>query len=55
MVYLTQEGFDVRNTMRGRIAKDTNVGDVAMRQIDKLTDKLARSYAIKLQLIKFLF
>jgi hypothetical protein len=41
---LTQEGFDVRNTMRGRIAKDTNVGDVAMRQIDKLTDKLARSY-----------
>ena len=41
---LTQEGFDVRNTMRGRIAKDTNVGDVAMRQIDKLTDKLARNY-----------
>ena len=41
---LTQEGFDVkRNTMRGRIAKDTNVGDVAMRQIDKLTDKLARN------------
>ena len=41
---LTQEGFDVRNVMRGRIAKDTNVGDVAMRQIDKLTDKLARNY-----------
>jgi len=41
---LTQEGFDVRNTMRGRVAKDTNVGDVAMRQIDKLTDKLARNY-----------
>ncbi len=41
---LTQEGFDVRNTMRGRIAKDTNVGDVAMREIDKLTDNLARSY-----------
>ena len=41
---LTQEGFDVRNTMRGRMAKDTNVGDVAMRQIDKLTDKLARNY-----------
>ena len=41
---LTQEGFDVRNTMRGRIARDTNVGDVAMRQIDKLTDKLARNY-----------
>ena len=41
---LTQEGFDVRNTMRGRIARDTNVGDVAMREIDKLTDNLARSY-----------
>jgi hypothetical protein len=41
---LTQEGFDVRNVMRGRIARDTNVGDVAMRQIDKLTDKLARNY-----------
>jgi hypothetical protein len=41
---LTQEGFDVRNVMRGRIAKDTNVGDVAMREIDKITDKLARSY-----------
>ena len=41
---LTQEGCDVRNVMRGRIARDTNVGDVAMRQIDKLTDKLARNY-----------
>ena len=41
---LTQEGFDVRNVMRGRIAKDANVGDVAMREIDKITDKLARSY-----------
>ena len=41
---LTQEGFDVRNVMRGRIAKDTNVGDVAMREIDKITDDLARSY-----------
>ena len=41
---LTQEGFDARNVMRGRIAKDTNVGDVAMRQIDNLTDKLAKNY-----------
>jgi hypothetical protein len=41
---LTQEGFDARNVLRGRVAKDTNVGDVAMREIDKLTDNLARSY-----------
>ncbi len=41
---LTQEGFDAKNVMAGRIAKDTNVGDVAMRQIDKLTDKLAKNY-----------
>ena len=41
---LTQEGFDAKNVMAGRVARDTNVGDVAMRQIDKLTDKLARNY-----------
>jgi len=41
---LTQEGFDVKNVMRGRIARDTNVGDVAMREIDKLTDDLTRNY-----------
>ena len=41
---LTQEGFDAKNVMAGRVAKDTNVGDVAMRQIDKLTDKLAKTY-----------
>jgi len=41
---LTQEGFDAKNVMAGRVARDTNVGDVAMRQIDKLTDKLAKNY-----------
>ena len=41
---LTQEGFEAKNVMAGRVAKDTNVGDVAMRQIDKLTDKLAKNY-----------
>ena len=30
--------------MAGRVARDTNVGDVAMRQIDKLTDKLVKNY-----------
>jgi len=41
---LTQEGFDAKNVMAGRVARDTNVGDVAMRQIDKLTDNLAKTY-----------
>ena len=41
---LSPQAFDVKNVMAGRVARDTNVGDVAMRQIDKLTDKLARSY-----------
>ena len=41
---LTQEGFDAKNTMAGRVARDTNVGDVAMRDIDKISDKLAKSY-----------
>ena len=41
---LTQEGFDAKNVMAGRVAKDTNVGDVAMRQIDRLTDDLAKNY-----------
>jgi hypothetical protein len=41
---MTQEGFDAKNVMAGRVARDTNVGDVAMRQIDKLTDDLAKNY-----------
>ncbi len=41
---LTQEGFDAKNVMAGRVARDTNVGDVAMRQIDVLTDDLAKNY-----------
>ena len=41
---LTPEGFDAKNVMAGRLARDTNVGDVAMRQIDKLTDNLAKTY-----------
>jgi hypothetical protein len=35
---LTQEGFDAKNVMAGRVARDTNVGDVAMRQIDVLSE-----------------
>ena len=42
---LTQEGFDAKNTMTGRVARDTNVGDVAMRQIDSLSDNLAKNYS----------
>jgi len=41
---LSPQAFDVKNVMAGRVASDTFVGDVAMRQIDKLTDKLAKSY-----------
>ena len=41
---MTQEGFDAKNTMSGRVARDTNVGDIAMRDIDKISDKIAKSY-----------
>ena len=41
---LTQEGFDAKNVMAGRVARDTNVGDIAMRDIDKISDKIAKSY-----------
>ena len=41
---LVPEGFDAKNVMAGRVAKDTNVGDVAMRQIDNLTDSMAKTY-----------
>jgi len=40
----TIEDFQASNTMAGRIAADTNVGDVAMREIDKVSDKIAKSY-----------
>jgi len=40
----TMEGFDAKNTMAGRIARDTNVGDIAMRDIDKIADKITNSY-----------
>ena len=38
------EGFDAKNTMAGRVARDTNVGDIAMRDIDKIADKITNSY-----------
>ena len=40
----TIEDFEASNTMAGRVAADTNVGDVAMREIDKVSDKIAKSY-----------
>ena len=40
----TMEGFDAKNTMAGRVARDTNVGDIAMRDIDKIADKITNSY-----------
>ena len=40
----TIEDFQASNTMAGRISADTNVGDVAMREIDKISDKLSKSY-----------
>ena len=40
----TIEDFQASNTMAGRVAADTNVGDVAMREIDKVSDKIAKSY-----------
>ena len=40
----TIEDFEASNTMAGRVSADTNVGDVAMREIDKISDKLAKSY-----------
>jgi len=40
----TIEDFQASNTMAGRISADTNVGDVAMREIDKISDKLAKNY-----------
>ena len=44
MVLKLIEDFQARILMAGRIAADTNVGDVAMREIDKISDKIAKSY-----------
>ena len=40
----TIEDFEASNTMAGRVSADTNVADVAMREIDKISDKLSKSY-----------
>ena len=52
---LTQEGFDAKNVMAGRVARDTSVGDIAMRDIDKISDKIAKSYMKVAVGTRFLF
>ena len=41
---LTPEGFAAKNLRAGREAKDTNVGELAMMEIDKIADKITKSY-----------
>ena len=39
-----QEGFEIEMRKVGREAKDTNLAENAMRTVDKLADKIAKSY-----------